>query len=353
MLRNVLLIAALLSITLSARSAEIVLREHATPQGPVVRLSDLAEITDADLATVEHLAATPLMPAPSVGTSQFIRIAELRDLLMARGLDVRSLKLAGADVVTISPPSATTPTPSKTNKLRVAADPATANPEAFNATVEKLTAAITAYLRKQSGHDLWNVRLDADDDVIAAYQQSGQQAVVSGGKAPWTGRQRFAVSTGPETPAVLAYARIERLEMAAFLTRSIERGELVRRADVELRPYAGALPRMAVVLLDEVVGKEAVQGIRADSLLLANQIRSPYLVRRGERVSVVARSGGITVRTYALVQQDGGLGDLVAVQTLETKERYSARVSGLRELEVFAAGASAGDVAAAATPGIR
>ena len=346
MLRNVLLTAALLSITLSARGAEIVLHEHATPQGPIVRLGDVADITGSEVGTIEHLAATPLMPAPSIGTSQFIRVAELRDLLTARGLDVRGLKLAGAEVVTIGPASATAP--SNTNKLRIATDPAT-----IEATVEQLTAAITAYLCKQSGHDLWNVKLDADDDVITAYQQAGKQNVVSGGKAPWTGRQRFAVSTGSETPAVLAYARIERLEMAAFVVRSIERGELVRRADVELRPYAGALPRMAVVSLDEVVGKEAVQGIRADSLLMANQIRSPYLVRRGERVSVRARTGGITVRTYALVQQDGGLGDLVAVQTLETKERYSARVSGLRELEVFAAGASAGDIASSTSTKVR
>jgi flagella basal body P-ring formation protein FlgA len=348
MLRLTLIIACI-STAFTTNAAEIVLREHATPQGPIVRLSDLAEITGADAATIERLAAIPLMPAPSVGTSQFIRVAELRDLLTARGLDVRSLKLAGAEVVTIGPPAATPPaTPTKPNKRRVAADPAI-----IEATVEQLTAEITAYLRKQSGHDLWNVKLDADNDVLAAYQQAGRQTVISGGKAPWTGRQRFTVLVGPETPAVLAYARIERLEMAAFLTRSIERGELVRRADVELRPYAGALPRLAVVSLDEVVGKEAVQGIRADSLLLANQIRSPYLVRRGERVSVSARTGGITVRTYALVQQDGGLGDLVAVQTIETKERYSARVSGLRELEVFAAGPSAGDVAAATSPGIR
>jgi flagella basal body P-ring formation protein FlgA len=348
MLRLTLTIACL-SITLAANAAEIVLREHATPQGSIVRLSDLAEITGADAATIEHLAATPLMPAPSVGTSQFIRVAELRDLLTARGLDVRGLKIAGAQVVTIGPAAAATPaTISKKNTLRLAADPAV-----VDATVEQLTVQITAYLRKQSGHDLWNVKLDADNDVLAAYQQAGRQTVITGGKAPWTGRQRFTLSAGAEAPAVLAYARIERLEMAAFLTRSIDRGELVRRADVQLRPYAGALPRLAVVSLEEVVGKEAVQGIRADSLLLANQVRSPYLVRRGERVSVVVRTGGIRVRTYALVQQDGGLGDLVAVQTIETKERYTARVSGLRELEVFAAGASAGEVASASAAATR
>src|SRR5690606_2579142 len=129
-----------------------------------------------------------------------------------------------------------------------------------------------------------------------------------------------------------------------------ERGALVRRSDIELRPFTGALPRLAVISLDEVVGKEAVQGIRADSLILANQVRSPLLVRRGDRVSVRARAGGVTVRTYAVVQQDGALGDLVSVQTFEGKERYSARVSGMRELEVLAAGASAREVASNPPP---
>ena len=83
-------------------------------------------------------------------------------------------------------------------------------------------------------------------------------------------------------------------------------------------------------------------------MLLTSQVRAPLLVRRGERVSVRARAAGIVVRTYATAQQDGSLGDLVQVQALEGKERYAARVSGVRELEVFAAGASAGEVAAAA-----
>lgn len=129
----------------------------------------------------------------------------------------------------------------------------------------------------------------------------------------------------------------------------IERGEIIRRSDVELRPHAGALPKQAVASLDAIVGKEAVQGIRADSLLQANQVRSPLVVRRGERVAVRARTGGISVRTYALAQQDGALGDLVTVQSLEGKEQYAARVSGLRELEIFAAGAEVREIAAADT----
>ena len=345
--RTVLFTVATLWITLSASGAEIVLRERATPSGSIVRLGDVAEITDADGVTVERLAATPLMPAATDGAPQFVRMTELRDILTARGLDVRSLKLSGADVVTIGPATADTEAFNGGSSLRKN-DVAT-----IDAIVEQMTAAIAEHLRLQSGHDLWNIQVDADDDVVAAFQRAGSHAVVRGGKAPWSGRQRFTISGGPGTTSAMAYARIERLELTVVATRSIERGEYIRRTDVELRPHAGALPKLAIISMESIVGKEAVQGIRADSLLLANQVRSPLIVRRGERVSVRARAAGVTVRTYAVAQQDGSLGELVNVQSLEGKERYAARVSGLRELEIFAAGASAGDIASTTSTEVR
>ena len=64
----------------------------------------------------------------------------------------------------------------------------------------------------------------------------------------------------------------------------------------------------------------------------------------------VARAAGVSVRTYAMSQQDGGMGDLVMVQSLASKERYAARVIGVRELEIFTAGASAAELAANQAP---
>jgi hypothetical protein len=51
-----------------------------------------------------------------------------------------------------------------------------------------------------------------------------------------------------------------------------------------------------------------------------------------------------------MAQQDGGMGDLVMVQSLASKERYAARVIGVRELEIFTAGASAAELAANPAP---
>jgi flagella basal body P-ring formation protein FlgA len=343
MQRSLLFLITVFGLATSVDAADVVLREHAAPKGPLVRLGDVATVKSEDGLAADHLATTPLMPAPPSGTSQFLRMAELRDMLVARGIDVRSLRFSGADTVTVGAPAGNFDVSDHTE----------IPPQSTDETAARLTSSIVEYLRSQTGHDLWNVRVDADDDVVSAYQQAGRHAVVSGGKAPWSGRQRFIISGDPGTPSATAYARVERLDMAAFALRAIERGELIRRTDVELRPFAGALPKQAVLSLDSLVGKEAVQSIRGDSLVMANQVRSPLLVQRGDRVSIRVRAAGVSIRTYALAQQDGSLGELVTVQSVESKERYTAIVSGLRELEIMAAGSSAVDVAAAPPAEVR
>jgi flagella basal body P-ring formation protein FlgA len=339
-----LFLAVLLSAA-TASAAEVVLQEQAAPQSPIVRLGDVARVTAEDSLVARQLADTPLMPAPSQGRTHYLRATELHDLLVARGVDTRGLQFSGAEIVAIGDTKQGTGTFEQQQPAAQIAEIA--------ATPEQLSAVIVDHLREQTGHELWNVQVDADEDVLAAFNQAGRHAAISGGKAPWTGRQRFAIASGTGLPPVMVYARIDRMEMAVVVTRPIERGQLIRRTDVELRPHLGAVPKQAMFSLDSAVGKEAVQGLRADSLLLANQVRSPLLVRRGDRVSIRVRAAGVTIRTFAIAQQDGSAGDLVAVQNADGKERYTAVVSGLRELEILAGGASAVDVASAAPREIR
>jgi flagella basal body P-ring formation protein FlgA len=133
--------------------------------------------------------------------------------------------------------------------------------------------------------------------------------------------------------------------MAVFAVRPIERGALIGAADVELRPHAGVVPAQSIASLEAVTGKEATQAIRAGAMVLAGQTRPATLVRRGERVSVQAKAAGVVVRTFATAAQDGAAGELIMVESMAGKERYAARVTGVRELEVFAMRTAAGDVA--------
>jgi flagella basal body P-ring formation protein FlgA len=106
------------------------------------------------------------------------------------------------------------------------------------------------------------------------------------------------------------------------------------------------VPTTAIHSLELVIGKEATRGIEADTVLQGSQTRSPMLVQRGETVKVSARTGGITVSTFAIVQQNGALGDLVQVQTLDKKQRFAARVAGWKQLEVLPTGVTTADYAA-------
>ncbi len=336
----VLLIASALPLT--AQGVEVSLRTEATLSESVVRLGDVADLSAAEPAEIEELAAVTLMPAPAAGSRQFLAAPQLRDLLMASGVDASRLTFSGADAVAIGSPATIVAKPGDDS------GPAISTPPDAETAMGHVQTAIVRYLTEITGHELWNVAVDAEAAVAEMYWQQGPQLTVSGGRDPWIGRQQFLVGGARAARGVRVYCKVEKLEMIAFAVRAIPAGDLIRAADVAMRPFAGVVPAQAVRSLDEVIGKEATQQIRADGMLLTRNVRAPILVRRGERVAIKARAAGIVVRTFATAQQNGCLGDLMPVQAVEGKASYMARVSGLRELEVFAGGASAEEVAAAA-----
>ena len=97
--------------------------------------------------------------------------------------------------------------------------------------------------------------------------------------------------------------------------------------------------------LEDVIGQETKRALVLDQAIEHEQIRSPLLVKRGEAVAVYARAAGIQVRTTGRVTQDGGRGDLIVVESMETRERFFARVSGIHEVEIYADTSEAAGVA--------
>ena len=85
-----------------------------------------------------------------------------------------------------------------------------------------------------------------------------------------------------------------------------------------------------------MIGKETTRAIAAGKPLTHDAVRPQLLVRRGEVVTVYARAAGIRIRTMARARDDGGEGELVAVETLTDRSTFFARVSGIREVEVYA-----------------
>jgi len=316
--------------------ADIVLRERATMTGPIVRLGDVADISAASASILKNLATTPLVPAPAPGSIQFLQRSQIRDLLATRGIDLLGLKIRGAAVVEIG----------KVSRQPEASE--TVVPRALsNQEIKKLLHdAIEQYLQIETGHDLW--RIMVNPIATTSSKELGPNLTVRGGRKPWTGRQQFRVSgaNSDETmEAMEVHATIVKIQSVLFSRQAIKKGEIIRASDVELRRHEGQVPSLVLSELNQVVGMEARRTIRTGAILQENQVRAPLQVERGETVTVVARTGGISVRTFAVARQDGAMGDLVQIETLDGGQRFAARVSGRHRLEVLAAGTQAGDYA--------
>ncbi len=318
-----------------ASGASLVLRERSSHSGAVVYLGDVADISAGTDAEVEDLVTTPLLAAPAPGTQSFLPAMQLRDLLANRGIDVSRLSITGAKIIEVGK--------SVEHKNLLAIEPVRqlTSAECEAAVIE----AIKQHLTATTGHPDWQVDLNLKGTELQGLAKLGPEIEARAGRLPWTGAQRFQLAAVGSADTLPVLARVDRLRYVVVTLRKIEQGNLIGTGDVEVRLQGGNVPSTALNSLDQVVGKEALRAVDLDTILQASQVRSPLQVQRGETVKVVARTAGITVSTFAVVQQDGSLGDLVQVQTMDRKDRFAARVCGWKELEVLPTGATTGDFA--------
>jgi flagella basal body P-ring formation protein FlgA len=137
----------------------------------------------------------------------------------------------------------------------------------------------------------------------------------------------YADVTPPAVPVVVAL-------------RSISRGSVFTAADVEIQdtqysPRANER-RVAVDSIESLIGMEARQPIAAGSIVFTEAVQSPIVVKRGELITVSSHGNGIRVKTTAKALHDCSKGELVQVESLQTKERFDARVVGPREAAIVA-----------------
>jgi flagella basal body P-ring formation protein FlgA len=131
-----------------------------------------------------------------------------------------------------------------------------------------------------------------------------------------------------------------------YATRAIAPGERLRATDVELKPAdRGAGNGPLARTLAEVEGLEATRALAAGQAIELRSLRRPILVQRGQAVTVVARIEGVRATTTARALEEGAQGDLILLESLESRQRYSAMVTGLQLAEVLATGVSVADPA--------
>ncbi len=312
-----------------AVAADLRLRAQCNPAGPVVRLGDLAEIDSADARQSASLAAVELFPAPTAGEQRIIPVREIQDLLLLRGVNLTDHHFSGSSEVTV-----------QTVVARPSAPAGKPVPAAETQRIKRRACeAIVKYLSERAASpQTWSVEFQLSEAQARGLADPLRRINVAGGCSPWTGSQRFdlAVEGATEPAQMTIEATVRIIAPVVVALRPLARGAVVREGDVELQHVAAEKTAGALHALEDAIGHELVRPVGSGAMVSSDCLRPPLAVHRGEVVTVYAQSGAVRIRTNARSRDEGSVGELVAVESLLNRSTYYARVSGVREVEVYA-----------------
>ncbi|WP_447983477.1 flagellar basal body P-ring formation chaperone FlgA [Nitrospira sp. Nam74] len=146
------------------------------------------------------------------------------------------------------------------------------------------------------------------------------------------GRREFdvALSTnGKVIHTARASADIIALVDVAVATRLIKIDQTIEVDDVAIaRTPMTTAPQQYAMNLDEVIGKRAVRPIAPHVPIHVSTLAQPYLVRKGDRVTIEAKRGGLQIQTIGIMKVVGKVGQTVTVTNQDSGKDLRAKVIG-------------------------
>lgn len=127
-------------------------------------------------------------------------------------------------------------------------------------------------------------------------------------------------------------AKVSQMVTAVAVTRQLAAGsyltsEMLTQTETELLQSRGPL----VSDTDLVVGARTKKTLNAGQILTQNDL---CLVCKGDVVTIVGVSTGLSVTTQATALQDGALGADVKVQNLQSKRVLTAQITAVKRVEI-------------------
>ncbi|MFF7106888.1 flagellar basal body P-ring formation chaperone FlgA [Pseudomonas sichuanensis] len=140
------------------------------------------------------------------------------------------------------------------------------------------------------------------------------------GTAPWT---------------IFVPAQVRLLRDVVVMTRPLKRESVVGEGDIALRERdVGTLGQGYLTQMDQAVGMKLLRPTVVDQVLTQQHLEQAEVVRKGDHVVIVARSGTLSVRMPGEALSKGGLQEQIRVRNLNSKRVVKARVTGPGQVEV-------------------
>ncbi|WP_447977054.1 flagellar basal body P-ring formation chaperone FlgA [Candidatus Nitrospira bockiana] len=200
--------------------------------------------------------------------------------------------------------------------------------------LEQLQQVIGDYVKAQPELKLDELQVTVVDPVGPVSVPSGKLALRVLPNAPIDafGRRTFEVAIAVDgKPVQTVHVSADLLAFVEVLmpTRVIRTDEVIQADDVTTgRIPVTVLPRQVLTDPAEAVGKRAVRPLAPQAAISTSAVGTPYAVRKGERVTIEARRGGLIVQTTGITKAVGQLGQSIPVTNQDSGKEIRATVVG-------------------------
>jgi len=156
--------------------------------------------------------------------------------------------------------------------------------------------------------------------------------VSSNGLAEGLGRRIFHVqinANGKPWRTIDAIADVSASIDAVVPTRALQIDSVIEAEDVAVHLIKLTnLDHQLMTNVADVIGKSATRPLQANNPIRLGMVKKPYVVRKGDRVSIEARRGGLSIQTVGVTKASGELGQSITVANVDSGKELRARVVG-------------------------
>ena len=312
----------------------VAFRDQASVGSSLVTLGDIAELHTSDPVDAQRLSAVILGPAPADGRDGSITFETVRSRLLAAGIDLAAVEFSGPATIPI--------TGSKTSPKKASPTHNKLGNDAVSRIDDVVSRAIRRYLALQSSGEAFEVAPTLTSETARLLASAATRGVdVSGGRAPWSGQQTFllkVLDAQDHIQEVQVVCKVTARPAVLAAKAPLPRGHVIGPDDLVWKKSTNDTEASCITNPQELLGHETQQALRAGEPIPRDAVKMLPLVRNGQFVTVSSRRPGLAVQRVMKAKADGGLGEVIAFQTLETHKTVLARITGLLEADVVESG---------------
>jgi flagella basal body P-ring formation protein FlgA len=148
-------------------------------------------------------------------------------------------------------------------------------------------------------------------------------------------RVNARVSCAAPTPwSIYVPVEIRIYRNVVVAARALHRGDSLAENDLKVEQRDVLAPGSPpITRLGDAIGQSLRRPLAENAVLTASVVELPVLVRRGDRISISSRTGGIAVRASAQALDNGRYGEMIRVRNTQSEKVIEVRVTGAGEGE--------------------